>query len=472
MKTRLLPIFLLILIGARVLFAQDFDKDRLNATEKLSLIRVLKKQKNLHHSRYDHLFDKKLNDLHEKRTHFLIQLIWQNLLITPGTEFEHIASLFNSLKTSSLIKRKESLLLIMRSPVPNAFCMGEGTIVITTGLLESMETNEQIMWILCHELAHYELDHANQYLKGYSRKYSTLSWKQKQELSDPNKTVTLKTLNAYKEMAYGLGKFKRKDELEADSLGHLIFRDMKHPEPIGIETLGKLDSVYQEQLPYHIDKLFHFKDYPFQKYWLKNRSSFFSKSPSNAVFAHDSTKTHPEIVERIARMESNFEISTLSPDPVPTTRLNDSYALENLKSAYSSKNYDFLIFLAAKHYHQKQYRNWIVRLVSAALFELYQLKTEPGFAYLVSPFTYQYGEHLTQVNNFLHNTRPKDLLTIGFLFLNDGRNFNPKDESHFFMLWKDARAMNDARLMNNIRRTYQKYHDDPEYLNKMRHVKY
>ncbi|MDW3194822.1 MAG: M48 family metalloprotease [Cytophagales bacterium] len=472
MKSKQLLILVCFALWVNDLMAQEFDEDRLTLSERQSLIRILQKRKNLHRPNSDNLFDRKIRDLHEKRTQFLVRLIKHNLLITPGSEFQRIQFLFDSLKTSDLIKRKESQLLIMRSPIPNAFCVGEGTIAVTTGLLEIMDTDEQVTWVLGHELAHYELDHANQHLRGYARRHSSLSRRQKQELSDPDKNISLETLNAYKEMAFGLGKFKRKDEFEADSLGHLIFQDLKQPGYIGLKTLNTLDSAFEEQLPYHIDKIFNFRDYPFQKFWFKNRPSFFSRIPSSSLFPDDSTKSHPAMAERISKLDLDFGISQQLQVSIKTTPLDKSYALENLKSAYSSKNYDFLIFLAAKYYRQKEYRYWIVRLVSAALFELYQLKGEPDFPYLVSPFTYQYGEHLTQVNNFLHNARPKDLLTIGFLFLNDGRNFNPKDESHFFMLWKYARAMDDFRLMNNIRRTYQEYHDDPKYLSQMRQVKY
>ena len=145
-----------------------------------------------------------------------------------------------------------------------------------------------------------------------------------------------------------------------------------------------------------------------------------------------------------------------------------SYELENLFSAYSSKNYDYLLFMAAKYYHRKEYRNWIVRLVAAALFELYEHKGEPDFVYLVSPFTFEYGKHLTEINNFLHNTRAGDLLTIGFLFLNRGGHFDPKDESLFLLMWKYAQAMNDAQLMNDIRQSYKQHHPEPKYLKDMR----
>lgn len=468
MKPKQLTVLLFFVIQCQIGIGQEFDENRLTISERQSLVRALQNQKSRHLKEGKGIFYDKVNQLFDKRTTFLIKLVRNNLLITPGEEFQRIQFIFDAIKTSSRIQRKESLILIMRSPVPNAFCVGEGTIAITTGLLESMETEEQITWVLSHELAHYELDHANQHIYDYVERHKALSRRQKQELSDSDKNISLETLNAYKEMAFGLGKFSRIDELNADSLGHLIFRDLDLPDQMGIRTLSKLDAAFNELLPYHIDKLFHFKDYPFQKFWFKNRPSYFSRIPSNSLFPNDSIKSHPEIEERIAKLTSDFQIHEGIIDSTHDAPNNSSYALENLKSAYRSKNYDFLLFLAAKHYQQKEYRNWIVRLVAAALFELYQLKGEPDFFYLVSPFTYQYGKHLTQINNFLHNTRARELLNIGFLFLNDRKNFNPQDESHFYMMWKYARALDDFQLMKNIREAYQQHHTQPRYLKKMR----
>lgn len=468
MKPKQLPVLLFFVIQCQIGIGQEFDENRLTASERQSLVRTLQKQKNRHLREGKGIFYNKANQLFEKRTTFLIKLVRNNLLITPGAEFQRVQFIFDAIKTSGRIQRKESLLLIMRSPVPNAFCAGEGTIAITTGLLESMATEEQITWVLSHELAHYELDHANQHIYDYVARQKALSQRQKQELSNPDKNISLETLNAYKEMAFELGKFSRTDELKADSLGHLIFRDLELPDQMGIRTLSSLDAAFKDQLPYHIDKLFHFKDYPFQKFWFKNRPSYFSRTPSNSLFPNDSIKSHPETGERIAKLALDFQIQEGIVDSSHNAPKNSSYALENLKSAYGSKNYDFLLFLAAKHYPQKEYRNWIVRLVAAALFELYQLKGEPDFFYLVSPFTYQYGEHLTQINNFLHNTRARELLNIGFLFLNDRKNFDPKDESHFYLMWKYARAMDDFQLMKNIREAYQQHHNRPKYLKEMR----
>src|SRR5687768_3475380 len=47
-----------------------------------------------------------------------------------------------------------------RSDVPNAISFGEGTVCLMLGLLERLETEDQVAYILCHELAHYYARHA------------------------------------------------------------------------------------------------------------------------------------------------------------------------------------------------------------------------------------------------------------------------------------------------------------------------
>ncbi len=48
---------------------------------------------------------------------------------------------------------------ILRNNTPNAFCLPNGTIVINTGLLSIINTEEELLGILAHEVAHFVLDH-------------------------------------------------------------------------------------------------------------------------------------------------------------------------------------------------------------------------------------------------------------------------------------------------------------------------
>jgi hypothetical protein len=51
--------------------------------------------------------------------------------------------------------------VLNRSPVANAFSVGEGTLVINIGLLKEIKIQDHLVFIICHEIAHYLLEHSN-----------------------------------------------------------------------------------------------------------------------------------------------------------------------------------------------------------------------------------------------------------------------------------------------------------------------
>lgn len=48
---------------------------------------------------------------------------------------------------------------ILKTSTPNAFCLPTGTIILTTGLLSTIRSEDELIGILAHEVAHFVLDH-------------------------------------------------------------------------------------------------------------------------------------------------------------------------------------------------------------------------------------------------------------------------------------------------------------------------
>lgn len=48
---------------------------------------------------------------------------------------------------------------ILKNSEPNAFCLSNGTILLSTGLLSTIESEDELVGILAHEAAHFVLDH-------------------------------------------------------------------------------------------------------------------------------------------------------------------------------------------------------------------------------------------------------------------------------------------------------------------------
>lgn len=48
---------------------------------------------------------------------------------------------------------------VLKSNKPNAFCLPNGTIIVSTGLLSAIESEDELVGVLSHEVAHFVLDH-------------------------------------------------------------------------------------------------------------------------------------------------------------------------------------------------------------------------------------------------------------------------------------------------------------------------
>lgn len=91
-------------------------------------------------------------------------------LQVQGSEFNdpylenYLYSLVAKIAPSDLIDGRPGNvnLIIMSSQVPNAFTFANGTIVLTTSLLSMLHTEDELVAILSHEIAHFVMDHSVQ----------------------------------------------------------------------------------------------------------------------------------------------------------------------------------------------------------------------------------------------------------------------------------------------------------------------
>lgn len=87
----------------------------------------------------------------------IFENVFSNMpLTTEGEEFEYLETLAESLKSTALDQRPELKLHILDEPLPNAMVSAGGYIYVTQGLLDSAESENELAFVLAHELGHYE----------------------------------------------------------------------------------------------------------------------------------------------------------------------------------------------------------------------------------------------------------------------------------------------------------------------------
>ncbi|NEZ63203.1 peptidase M48 [Leptolyngbyaceae cyanobacterium CCMR0082] len=77
-------------------------------------------------------------------------------LIHEGQQFDYVEALAESLLTDELKQRPELQVHIMEEYSPNAMVIPGGHVFVTTGLLDDIETENELAFVLAHELGHFE----------------------------------------------------------------------------------------------------------------------------------------------------------------------------------------------------------------------------------------------------------------------------------------------------------------------------
>ncbi|TGV04393.1 M48 family metalloprotease [Flavivirga rizhaonensis] len=255
-----------------------------------------------------------LNFYKESNSQFLEIIENKKLLFEKGFQ-NYIDSLCLKLKQKNPKLKNENIsLYLAKNPSPNAFNIGDGTIILNIGLFSFFQNEYQLLSVISHEVAHQVLEHSKKSIEKRAHiNTSVLS-------SSSNTSRSIKTgkykrgtrsFNLLKDLLYADGEDRRQHEIEADSLGYILYRNMNLPKTEftnALLLLKKYDSVPAIMVDSTIyTKLFDIPKQPFESHWLKNEdfkdyNYEFYKSKMDL----DSLKDHPEIEERITKLKASF----------------------------------------------------------------------------------------------------------------------------------------------------------------------
>lgn len=196
---------------------------------------------------------------------------------------------------------------------PNAYSMGEGTIAINAGLMVFMENEAELIFVLCHELSHYYLDHGQQAIKKYVETFNSPAFKAEvKRLSKQEYMVNKQIQSFLKSLDFNNKRHSRDKEGEAD---RQAFRFMKKTgyDCNAIKTCMQMLDKVDDTLIYgslELQPLLDFADYPFKKKWIQKESTIFAQMKEGdsqlTQQEKDSSKTHPSCIVRIKLLEDSI----------------------------------------------------------------------------------------------------------------------------------------------------------------------
>lgn len=215
-------------------------------------------------------------------------------------------------------------IFLLRSPEPNAFATQTGAIFFTTALISYMDNFHQVLYILCHEMVHVEMNHLYQeFLDEREFKY-THSWRKLDQLIDLYYVHSVQT------------------EFEADRIGFHYFTSMHYEKSMAIESLGNLDSsqiwpFYPITFDSTIDLNHRLPDLVVSKYAVR---------PFMNAWFDSGRTTHPDFILRYDSLREqsidNYATATIDADKY-FEELKEIATNETLLSYFENQRYFSII---------------------------------------------------------------------------------------------------------------------------------
>lgn len=290
---------------------------------------------------------------------------------------------FNSVfegKAKSLIARlrknnpqipQDLTILIAKDNTPNAYCFADGVFVINMGLFNWLDNDDQLGAVISHELGHKISEHS---LKTFLQMIdqNQLDKITLQDIKSTKENRNERAFNVMKSRIYRKGAERRKDEMQADSLGYAIFKNSDFKKTEFINTLKRLqdfDTISPRELKVETyKKYFNLPKQEFKDKWLKKEDfSLYNYNNFKEKLNKDSLASHPEIVLRIEKLRKIFP--ELKND-IEAEKSSESYAalektarMEMLPNLFHSEDYGVGIYTSLQFLQdgeeEKYYKDWL-----------------------------------------------------------------------------------------------------------------
>lgn len=313
---------------------------------------------------------------------------------------------------------------VERSPIPNAACYGNGIFTVNLGLLELVQSDDELAYILCHELAHYELKHNDKSLVDHVTTINSRQTKQKvREIKQMRYGKRKAAYDLYKKLSYNFLKRSRNAEMQADSLGYVLFSKTKYKPAAAFQSMKRLQE--SDSLLFTTDTRIrshlNFAGYPFKEGWVTPDETLFDikEKVDDLAFEKDSLRTHPDMDLRIAQLQKLFgEHQTGDVASAKILELKNVISSSLITSSLDGNNMDLALYhtLALKEndaIEQRTFNNTVAYLLKKT-YELKQTHALGKYVEPVSPFSDE--KYLNEVRLFINNIDLKHLRKVGYFF--------------------------------------------------------
>lgn len=407
-----------------------------------------------------------LRDNYEKSLSSIYKAIDKEKFIWSDTLTALVERVLNKLLVSNRVRTLFPIVLIANTPEANAICLPSGTIIVTIGLLGRITTEEQLAFVLAHELEHHHLKHvrARMYIQQKSKSEKKLESTVKDIL---NGGEPIEEIEELKELFYETAEFSRKKELEADSAAIKLMESVHYNTNGAIDVLSLLElGLCSDSLSN--DKLFeplNSPKFPFRKVWISRDFQPEERFSPLFFFSKDSLKSHPETEFRQKEIRRQIHETSTSTSVDSITKIA---RFQIVKSAYDEQFLDVALYQALSLAYLYGMSDYLIEYIGKTLALTAQLKKNPLTNRYFYKSTYGFCHSLQQTSNLLRTIDAQEIGEILFQFMNQSKIFDPDNELHYWLIWQACNLTPRITTGDKIRTQYLQKFPNGQYKKRMK----
>lgn len=357
----------------------------------------------------------------------------EDFLIGTRSVTEHTADNYIKSVATKIINANPELkwldirIVFSRDIAPNAYSIGDGTIAFNAGLFVYLNNEAEMAFVLCHELAHYYLEHSRKKIDKFVKMLTSDSLKKElKRLAKQEYRVGAQLEKLTKTLLFDIHRHSRDNEVEADRVGLRFLKNTGYNGNGFITTMKLLDRIDDTTLfsRLNLQKALTFPEYPFKERWIKKESAIFGtmnpdESSGLTQKERDSLKTHPDCIKRIALLQdsalkitgNNFQV-----DEKLFDRLKQEFIPEMAEEVYKSGNISFNLYLSLQMLQDGKNIPMAVYSIARDLNLIYKHQKEHELGLIIDSENRRYDEGYNLLLRMLYGLRLPEITELNTNF--------------------------------------------------------
>lgn len=373
-------------------------------------------------------YKKDYQEIYEARFSEVSKLLQSTRTVTDKDVNNYLQTLLKKITdVNPELKAKEVRLLFSRDWWPNAFSMGEGTLVVNAGLMIFLDNEAELVFVICHELAHFYLDHSNRAIKKNVETYNSVAFQNElKRLSKQEYGAGQQLDELIKKLEFGNRRHSRENETEADRYAFMFMKNTGF-DCNGIKTCLKLlDKVDDSLLNSSIDPelTFNFSNYPFKKKWVQKESTIFSQMSNDdsplTKKERDSLKTHPDCAVRILHLEDSISKARQGQKFIINStlfgQLKKDFFVEIAEQQFNSNNLSRNLYYSLKMLQRGENTSYAMFAIARGLNVMYENQKNHKLGIITDKETRGYPADYNILLRMLDRLRLEEIANINYNF--------------------------------------------------------